>query len=41
MNLHSIEAVIAPENSFGQGIEKNGFVQEGLLKKINSLRVRF
>jgi ribosomal-protein-alanine N-acetyltransferase len=35
MNLHSIEAVIAPENrASAKVLEKNGFVQEGLLKTI-------
>lgn len=34
MNLHSIEAVIAPENyASAKVLKKNGFVQEGLFKE--------
>jgi RimJ/RimL family protein N-acetyltransferase len=40
MNLHSIEQLYENKAS-AKVLEKNGFVQEGLLKKINSLRVRF
>jgi ribosomal-protein-alanine N-acetyltransferase len=42
MNLHSIEAVIAPENiASAKVLEKNGFVQEGLFKENQYFEGRF
>ncbi|MDG2432821.1 GNAT family N-acetyltransferase [Flavobacterium sp.] len=42
MNLHSIEAVIAPENKASSKVlEKNGFVQEGLFKENQYFEGRF
>ena len=42
MNLHSIEAVIAPENkASAKVLEKNGFVQEGLFKENQFFEGRF
>ena len=42
MNLHSIEAVIAPENIASEKfLEKNGFVQEGFFKENQFFEGRF
>jgi ribosomal-protein-alanine N-acetyltransferase len=42
MKLHSIEAVIAPENyASAKVLEKNGFIQEGLFKENQYFEGRF